>query len=122
MPAAVSKAFVIANIDIAILPRTSNFLVRGEKRKVIVKRGNDLPEIMEMTGTEIRTMLDQSKRQRSRSPRKRLRNPDGDDEPGDVLSGKRLCSDRLPNESQNACDTDPHGLQNFFKPRYFHLQ
>lgn len=90
MPAAVSEAFVFANIAIAMLPRISNFLIRGEKRKVIVKRGNDPTQVIEMTGTDIRTMLDQSKRQRSKSPRKRQRDPDVDDEPGDAPGERRL--------------------------------
>lgn len=98
MPAAVSKAFVFANIAIIILPRVSNFLLHRERRKVIVKTGHNPPHIAEMTGKEIRIMLAHSKRQRSKSPRKRLRNLDVDDEPGDVPSEKRLCSDRLAEE------------------------
>ena len=92
MPTAVSEAFVFANVADAVLSRISNFLMRGEQRKVIVKRGTAPPQPTEMTGAEIRNMLDQSKRERSKSPRKRLRNPDMDEEPGDAPDGKRRCS------------------------------
>ena len=95
IPAAVSEAFVFANVANAILPRISNFLIRGEKRKVIVKRGTEPPQITDMTDVEIRTMLDQPKRERSKSPRKRLRDPD---EPGDAPDEKRLCSKWSPDK------------------------
>ena len=105
MPTAVSEAFVFANIAIAILPRISNFLTRGEKRKVIVKKGNDPSQIIEMAGTDIRTMLDQSKRQRSMSPRKRQRDVDVDCEPREAQSEKPLYSDQTPRESHEIPST-----------------
>lgn len=92
MPTAVSEAFVFANIVVALLPRIHNFLIRGEKRKVIVKRETITPRIVEMTGAEIQVLLDQSKRPRSKSPRKRPRDPDTMKEPEDAVEEKRHCS------------------------------
>ena len=88
MPAVVRETFILTNILKAILPRISNFFIRGEKRRVIVKRGTEPPLIREMTSAEIRTMLEQSKCEHSKSPRKRPRHLD---ELGDTPDEKRPC-------------------------------
>ena len=55
MPAIISEAFILVNVAKTLLPRMLNFLLRGEKRRVIVKRGGEPQQIKEMSGTrEIR--------------------------------------------------------------------
>ena len=60
-----------------------------------MKRGTEPPLIIEMTSAEIRTMLEQSKREHSKSPRKRPRHLD---EPGDTPDEKRPCLGYSPKE------------------------
>lgn len=92
MPAVVNEAFILANIAIAILPLVHNFLVRGEKRVVMVQRENNTPQIVELTGAAARDLLDRNKRQRSKSPRKRTRDPDQNHELYDAPDQKRQCT------------------------------
>lgn len=92
MPTIVNEAFLLANVAIAILPLIHNFLVRGEKRVVMVQAEADTAQILELTGAEARDLLDRSKRQRSKSPRKRARDPDQIHGPYDVPTLKRQCT------------------------------
>ena len=105
MPAAVREASIFVNIAKALLSRSLNFLIRGEKRKVIVKRGAEPQQIREMSGKEIQTLLDQPKRQRSESPRKRSRNPVAEDEPGDAPDARCPCLSYSSEEDQEILET-----------------
>lgn len=87
-----NEAFLRANIAIAIQPLIHNFLVRGEKRVVTLQAKADPAQIVELTGVEARDFLDRSKRQRSKSPRKRARDPDQTHESYEVPTLKRQCT------------------------------
>ena len=92
IPTAVSEAFVFVSAVVAILSRHQNFFMRGEARTVIVKRETNTQRIIDMTSTDLHTMLDRSKRPGNKSPRKRSRDPNTIDELQDAVEVKRCCT------------------------------
>ena len=89
MPPVVSEAFILTNVAKAIFSRLPNFLTRGEKRLVKVRRDCN-HKVEEFDGQELRRLLGLSDRGRSNSPRKRQREGDPSGELINDGTSKRL--------------------------------
>jgi HNH endonuclease len=87
MPVVVSEAFILTKIARAVLLRLPNFLTRGEKRLVKLRKDCNNIEIVELDGKALQRVFGLSDRGRSNSPRKRQRDADP---PSDFVIGESL--------------------------------